>query len=227
MSDATILNVFCDADGKFGNPVAIVEDLNRSIPQASRQKFASRTGFSETVFIENMEQGKIRIYTPQEEIAFAGHAAVGAAHYIGLRLGSPIPSLDGRDGSVVVSTSEDLTWVTTDLASTPPWMIERLSSIQDLEELESPQDASQGYSVLWSWIDEAKGLVRARTFAATWGIPEDEANGSGCMRLACALGRELEVRHGRGSVVHASPSEPGHGKVGGRIAAAGNLTIDN
>jgi predicted PhzF superfamily epimerase YddE/YHI9 len=78
--------------------------------------------------------------------------------------------------------------------------------------------AAKPHTVAWAWIDEAKGLVRARTFAQDWGIPEDEANGSGSMQLAVNLRRKLTLRHGKGSIIHAQPSrEVGHAEVGGLV----------
>lgn len=50
-----------------------------------------------------------------------------------------------------------------------------------------------------------------------WGIPEDEANGSGSMKLAHMLNRELTVHHGKGSIVYAKPFDQYVAIVGGRV----------
>jgi predicted PhzF superfamily epimerase YddE/YHI9 len=68
---------------------------------------------------------------------------------------------------------------------------------------------------VWSWLDESAGLVRARMFAPSEGKPEDEACGSASMVLAVALGRDLTVVHGQGSVIHARPRGSGV-DLGGR-----------
>lgn len=60
---------------------------------------------------------------------------------------------------------------------------------------------------------------------ARFGIPEDEANGSGSMRLAATLGRKLTIHHGIGSVIYARPSTPGFAEVGGMVAEAEDLLI--
>jgi predicted PhzF superfamily epimerase YddE/YHI9 len=52
-------------------------------------------------------------------------------------------------------------------------------------------------------------------FAPSEGRPEDEACGSASMVLAVALGRDLTVVHGLGSVIHARPRGAGV-DLGGR-----------
>ncbi len=61
---------------------------------------------------------------------------------------------------------------------------------------------------LWAWADETAGVMRVRTFASRVGLPEDEACGSGAMRLAAAHGRALTLIHGRGSIIYAKPGPP-------------------
>ena len=46
---------------------------------------------------------------------------------------------------------------------------------------------------------------------------EDEATGSAAMRLAAQLGRAIEIRQGRGSVIHARPLADGRVEIGGRV----------
>jgi predicted PhzF superfamily epimerase YddE/YHI9 len=71
--------------------------------------------------------------------------------------------------------------------------------------------------MIWSWVDEPAGLVRARVFVPEGGIAEDEATGSAALRLADALGRPIEIRQGRGSVLYARPLAPARAEVGGRV----------
>jgi predicted PhzF superfamily epimerase YddE/YHI9 len=52
-------------------------------------------------------------------------------------------------------------------------------------------------------------------FAPSQGKPEDEASGSASMVLAVAVGRDLTVVHGQGSVIHARPRGAGV-NLGGR-----------
>ena len=211
------LRVFVDEAGGHGNPVGIIVDQDARLSADARIDVTRDTGFSECVVIEDLKAGFIRTYTGQQEIPFAGHAALGAAWCRTEMLSGDGSSLQGPDGQIDVVTAGGITWVGTELRTTPPWWHERLPTAEAVEQLAGPQTASQVHTQLWAWIDETAGRVRSRTFAAEWGIPEDEANGSGCMRLAAALGREIEVIHGSGSVIFARPSAPGVAEVGGRV----------
>jgi predicted PhzF superfamily epimerase YddE/YHI9 len=94
------------------------------------------------------------------------------------------------------------------LGTTSSWWHERLDSATQVDELDGPLVPEQDATQLWAWQDESAGIVRVRTFAARFGSPEDEACGSGAMRLAAALGRRLLMNHGKGSVIHAAPGPP-------------------
>ena len=73
------------------------------------------------------------------------------------------------------------------------------------------------HTMIWAWMSGEAGLVRARTFSSDWGIPEDEANGSGVMKLALELERYLEVRHGQGSEIFVRLVAKSRCMVGGRV----------
>jgi predicted PhzF superfamily epimerase YddE/YHI9 len=59
--------------------------------------------------------------------------------------------------------------------------------------------------------------VRARVFVAEAGIDEDEATGSAALRLTALLGREIEIRQGKGSVLYARPVDAETAEVAGRV----------
>ncbi len=214
---ARVLRVFADEKGSFGNPVGIIVDEGQGLSTDVRQQVAIALGYSESIFINDVQARSISIFTPQNEIAFAGHAAVGAAWLLRGLIGGTVDTLHGRDGRIETWTTDDVTWVRSELRTTPPWWHERLESAEAIESLHGPQDVSQEHTQLWAWTDKSAGQLRARTFAAAWGIPEDEANGSGCMRLAAALGLSLRIVHGKGSVIYAKPGKPGWADVGGRV----------
>lgn len=80
-----ILDVF--ADGAFvGNPLAVVLDAD-GLTGAQMQLLAREFGFSETAFPLPPEDGeaadyRLRIFTPDVELPFAGHPSVGTAWYL-------------------------------------------------------------------------------------------------------------------------------------------------
>lgn len=216
-----VLNVFANELGQFGNPVGIVVDPEGKIGRAERQRMAKESGFSEVVFVNDLARNNISIYTPRREIPFAGHAAVGVAHFLSLEKLTSVTELVGIGGKIVTWQEERLTWVRCDLEITPSWKYEQHSTPEEVEIIRLADTRQKEHVVVWAWDDKERGIVRARTFAPDWGIPEDEANGSGCLKLAVNLGREIEVRHGKGSVVHARPAEEqGWGEVGGLVVVA-------
>jgi PhzF family phenazine biosynthesis protein len=76
------LDVFADRPGA-GNPLAVVIDA-ADIDTESMQAFAHWTNLSETTFLlpPSVPEAsyRVRIFTPQRELAFAGHPSVGTAH---------------------------------------------------------------------------------------------------------------------------------------------------
>jgi predicted PhzF superfamily epimerase YddE/YHI9 len=225
MTTIKVLRVFANKEGKYGNPVGIVVDTERKYSDSDRARISSSTGFSETVFINSLTDKSISIYNPEEEIAFAGHAVVGVVYFLEHELQKPVKQVLGKNGPIDSWSENGLTWVKTELRNTPPWWHERLSSPKEIESLKGPLNDNQEHVQLWAWIDETAGTIRSRTFAPGWGIPEDEANGSGCMRLAATLGRSIIVYHGRGSVIYARSTSPGWAEVGGNVVVSEDLVL--
>ena len=210
------LKVFVDEKGRFGNPVGVVEDIYGVIESGKRQAMAKDSGLSEIVFIDNVENQIISIYSPTRQIPFAGHAAVGTAYYLRSKLNNPIKQLVSMGEVIKVWEESNQTWVKTATEKLPKWNMLHIETVEELEAIDNRQ-AIQNHAFLWTWMDENKGLVRARTLAPDWGITEDEANGSGSMLLSVKLGKELIIHHGKGSVIYARPNKTGIGEVGGRV----------
>ena len=99
----------------------------------------------------------------------------------------------------------------------PPWQYEQRKNAAEIDTLSPTEFSSKKHVFVWAWIDKTNGLIRARTFAQDWGIPEDEANGSGAMMLAATLGRSVEILHGKGSVIYARPQNAGFADLGGQV----------
>ena len=104
------------------------------------------------------------------------------------------------------------------VAARPEWSPEfeweRLDSPADVEGLSGPPRGHDHLGV-WAWIDQGAGTVRARVFPVRYGIAEDEATGSAATILCSRLGRELEIRQGRGSRIRVRPLDDGYVEVGG------------
>ncbi len=69
-----------------GNPLAVVPDA-RSIPEDRLQLIAREFNYSETAFVyppdDPAHTARVRIFTPTDEIPFAGHPNVGTAFVLG------------------------------------------------------------------------------------------------------------------------------------------------
>jgi trans-2,3-dihydro-3-hydroxyanthranilate isomerase len=79
-----IVDVF--AEHEFaGNQLAVFTNA-RGVAPRTMQKIARETNFSETTFIisdkENNGGWNVRIFTPEEEVPFAGHPTLGSAYVI-------------------------------------------------------------------------------------------------------------------------------------------------
>jgi PhzF family phenazine biosynthesis protein len=66
-----VLRVFCDSAGRFGSPLGVVLD-GQSVQPERRQSLATELGFSETVFVDDSDTGRVRIFTPAAELPSPG-----------------------------------------------------------------------------------------------------------------------------------------------------------
>jgi trans-2,3-dihydro-3-hydroxyanthranilate isomerase len=78
-----VIDVFTDTP-LAGNPLAVFTD-GREVDDATMQALARETNLSETVFVLPSEIGhaRIRIFTPERELPFAGHPTLGSAFVLG------------------------------------------------------------------------------------------------------------------------------------------------
>lgn len=86
------LDVFAGAPGR-GNPLGVVADA-RDLDSTAMQAIAAWLNLSETTFLLPASQSgadyRLRIFTPRQELPFAGHPSVGTAHAV-LELGLMTP----------------------------------------------------------------------------------------------------------------------------------------
>jgi trans-2,3-dihydro-3-hydroxyanthranilate isomerase len=109
---------------------------------ADMQRIATDLGFSESVFVD-WAQGDtpdVRIFTPGDELPFAGHPLVGTAWVLNTMGPGGVAALRCGVGEVRITRDGEVTWVTTN----------GLGSVAD------PGDASD-----WARRAGLKGLVEA------------------------------------------------------------------
>jgi predicted PhzF superfamily epimerase YddE/YHI9 len=224
--EVVVVRVFTDERGANGNELGIV----RSSPATAQreQAIATALGFSETVFLDAVDDGDraadLRIFTPARELPFAGHPSVGTAWWLADRR-TPVDVLREKAGDVAVSVDEDqdTAWITARAEWTPDFTWLPLQSPEDVDALD-PSAFTTGHHYAYAWIDEAEGRLRARMFAPDMGIVEDEATGAAAVSITARLGRALRISQGEGSELTTEPLADGLIRVGGRTVY--DRTID-
>ena len=232
MADKININkvrVFVDNNLNFGSPVGIVLDEENHLSQKRRQEITEYVGFSETVFIDNLDNAEVSVYSHQGHIPFAGAPLLGTAWFIESRLNKNIENITTMSKQTKVLHDEGLPWIMIDAKDEvilPNWKLEMLKSPEDVENIKPDERPKDDHSVVWSWIDRTLRVakVRARTFAPGWNITEEEANGSGSMLLAIKTGRSLLIHHGQGSIIRATSGTSGTA-IGGLVKEDPTISI--
>jgi len=143
-----------------GNQLAVFPD-GRGIPERAMQKLAREFNFSETTFVLPPETPgtdfRLRIFTPEKELPFAGHPTVGTAAVLA-RLG--VAAL--RDGAGRIVLEEGVGPVAVDLTVDERRAFSRLSLEAEMEEpaeRPTPDEAAAALSL-------PAGAVREAWFAS-------------------------------------------------------------
>jgi predicted PhzF superfamily epimerase YddE/YHI9 len=220
--DVTVVRVFTDARGDFGNPLGVVDAA--TVGPCQHQRIAAELGYSETIFVAVPASGDTtadaRIYTPLTELAFAGHPTVGASWWL-RSIGAPVHTLRVPAGAVQVHDDGAVTTVSARSEWSPEFAIHDLDSVDELAGTDPADFSDDVAHYLWAWADEAAGSLRARMFAANLGVAEDEATGSAAVRLTDYLSRDLHITQGKGSVIETTWSAQGWIRLGGRVVSDG------
>jgi trans-2,3-dihydro-3-hydroxyanthranilate isomerase len=111
----SIVDVFAEARYQ-GNQLAVVEDA-ANLPVDTMQDIAREMNFSETTFVLSRTNGRaaVRIFTPGEELPFAGHPTLGTAWVLSGGRGTIVLSLAA--GDVPVRFEDGIGWLTPPPAS--------------------------------------------------------------------------------------------------------------
>ena len=213
MRECTIVRVFTRGH-RGGNHLGVVTDL-AGLGTTAMHRIAADLGFSETTFIETQPDGVplVRIFTPVDELPFAGHPLVGSAWVLNLR-GADLDRLHCGIGDVGVRYEGEVVWVDAPMsgevldASNVPgylarggiprvieasrvmipkeYLVGRLESFDEIAGLEPDMGVmSETFGVLVYARDGND--VLARFFAPGTGVDEDPATGSAAVALATLL----------------------------------------
>ena len=107
-----IVDVFAERAFE-GNQLAVVLDA-QSLDTATMQRFALETNFSETTFVTKhaSERATVRIFTPNQELPFAGHPTLGTAWVLADQGRGERITLDLGAGAVEVTFDDGIAWMT-------------------------------------------------------------------------------------------------------------------
>jgi trans-2,3-dihydro-3-hydroxyanthranilate isomerase len=103
-----IADVFTDVP-LAGNQLAVFTDA-RDLDPLTMQALAHELGFSESVFVLPPAEGghvRIRIFTPRNELPFAGHPTLGSAFVLGAPLQLDVIRLETGRGIIPVTLERD------------------------------------------------------------------------------------------------------------------------
>ena len=202
----------------LGNPVAVVigaEDLETEL----MQRIACWTNLSETTFLLKSDQAdyRLRIFTPRQELPFAGHPTVGSAHAaiesgfvektgrLRQECGAGILDLSlEADGSCVRAPQARLADVRRQLPFAnkllridvgPVWIVGEMSDAASLAALKPDMDALSAFTLdheatgvtVFAASADGESAIHVRSFAPAHGIPEDPVCGSGNISVAAYL----------------------------------------
>ncbi|MCA1433716.1 PhzF family phenazine biosynthesis protein [Bradyrhizobium sp. BRP20] len=178
-----------------GNQLAVVLDAGGLTTQ-QMQAIATEFNYSETTFVlpprDRANDAEVRIFTPVQEIAFAGHPNVGTAFVLASMAKEPKPRLlfEEKAGLVPVEiVREQGRVIRTEL--TAPQPLQRLSTLSTAEaascislvaddiktDNHEPQVVTVGNAFLVMELHSREALKRARPDAAAFGkvLPRDGA----------------------------------------------------
>ena len=214
MTTLHVLRGFIGPGGSGGNPLGVFLD-GASIEEGRRQAVALELGFAETVFVDDVARGAIRIFTPGREIPFGGLPTVGTAWLL-RNVGTPVEVLRPPAGDVPVRYDGEAALIRARAEWLPGTMrIVELGSAAEVE-AHAGQAMGEPWLFIWAWQDRVAGWLRARSFPTDYGILEDEASGLASVVMGDRLARPLTIQMGVGSEITVRPHDDGTVEIGGR-----------
>mgnify|MGYP001821507029 FL=1 len=229
-----VLRVFTRGD-EGGNHLGVVVDAI-ALSTERMQEIATDLGFSETVFIDwtdTTDHPKVRIFTPADELPFAGHPLVGASWVLSMLGPRPTHGIHTGVGQVQYAVDGDVVSVSCDIPITDldddvaavaaaadlpapiatmrlglpkEYLIAEYEAFDDVAGLVPDMDALTGR---FGFLAYARNddRVKVRFFAPGTAVPEDPATGSAAVALAHGFMRRGETA---GAVTITQGDEIGH-----------------
>ena len=220
----------------YGNPVAVVIGAE-PLDGETMQRIAAWTNLSETTFLlpptSNTADYRLRIFTPRQELPFAGHPTIGSAH-AALEAGFARPR-DGRlrqecgAGVLELSVSGEgesrrifVKAPSARLTALPAARAEALARALGAPLVAAQPATRVDVGVVW--------IVAAVSDAATLARLEPDAAQLAMLSVDCdAVGATLFARtsgaHAREAAVHVRSFAPAHGILEDPVCGSGNVSV--
>ena len=128
-----LADVFTDTPLE-GNGLAVFTDA-RGIPEETLQPLARELNLSETVYVYPAEKGghaRIRIFTPMDELPFAGHPVLGTAFVLAAPLQLPEIVLETAKGPIPVRLEREESRISFGWMSQPVPSVELFAAADEL-----------------------------------------------------------------------------------------------
>ena len=128
-----LADVFTDTPLE-GNGLAVFTDA-RGIPEETLQPLARELNLSETVYVYPAENGghaRIRIFTPMDELPFAGHPVLGTAFVLAAPLQLPEIVLETAKGPIPVRLEREESRISFGWMSQPVPTVELFAAADEL-----------------------------------------------------------------------------------------------
>ena len=209
----------------LGNPVAVVIGAE-GLDTHTMQRIACWTNLSETTFLLKSEVAdyKLRIFTPRQELPFAGHPTIGSAHAaIESGFVQKKASLTQECGAGVIQLGVEKDGIflrgpqarISDVRKTlpfatkllridlgPVWVVGEVADAGKLAALQPDMAALAEFShdveatgvTVFAASGEKGSAIHVRSFAPAHGIPEDPVCGSGNLSVAAYLKQTNQVK---------------------------------
>ncbi len=236
-----IYDVFTDRPFA-GNPLAIVEDAD-GLSTSQMQTVARQFNLSETIFIQTPDDpahtAKVRIFTPNAEIPFAGHPTIGCALHLSDRAQDGVVTLEEVAGLVPVQIADGLAELTAPripapigTAPSPARVAEAVGLSTDQIGPHAPGAFEAGPAFLFAQVRDLASLAAARPMEPGWtalidGAGIDDTGRSAVGLYLYAEGRDTDLQARMFAPNDSIPEDPATGSataiLAGQLQANGAL----
>jgi trans-2,3-dihydro-3-hydroxyanthranilate isomerase len=227
--------VICDVFTKErfgGNQLAVLPDA-AGLSDTQMQRIAREFNFSETSFVFPPEQGhtrKVRIFTPLQEVPFAGHPNVGTAFVLAQagefgdartvafeeQAGFVAVDIHVEDGAIVACELEAPGAL--ELGATPAAeLVAGAAGLASEDIVSPPQVASVGLPFVFAEVRDRATLARARIHEP--GFRAIDAQGIWpCLHLYTRVSDEFDIRARMFAPLAGVPEDPATGSANCALA---------